>query len=153
MRCVRPSEVFEHTSPAGFSKTEQCPPGSFLPPALACLQASWNYRDFLPFCIVNPDAKCAWQGPKERHQHFCVLNINTHSLSVSHFLSCSCTHTRLYEQETGEMGTVRNLLCSSWLNTSFLYVPLMFPLWDASNRQYVSGWLDLLVPCRALEAM
>lgn len=37
-----------------------------------------------PYYIVNTDAKCAWQGPKERHQHFCGLNTNnTHSVFAS----------------------------------------------------------------------
>lgn len=59
-------------SPAGFSKTEWWTISFCLSCAHFCLWALWNYWVFPLFYIANTDVKCAWQGPKEKHQHFCV---------------------------------------------------------------------------------
>lgn len=148
MRWVCPSEVLEQT---GFTQTERCPPGSCLPPAFACLQASQNYVNFHPFCIVNTDAKCAWQGPKEKHQQFCVLNTNTQThtkpSSLPVFLST-------YDQDMGSRYSKN----PTWMKTSFSSI--LVSIVGFHKRAECRWWLncfitpfDLLVHCRSMEFM
>lgn len=49
-----------------------------------------NYTDFVPRCILNADAKCAWQGPKEKHQQFWVVSCkHTYAHARRQCLSCT----------------------------------------------------------------
>lgn len=48
--------------------------------------------------IVNTDAKCAWQGPKEKHKHFGVWT-QMHRHGDPFFHPSFCTHSRLYHDE------------------------------------------------------
>lgn len=78
----------------------------------------------------------------------------THRVSLSRPLSFSHMHTYKVIW-TGIManGYSKKRFVLR-LNTFPLYVPLTLPLCDSSNMHKVSGgWVDWLVPCRALEAM
>ncbi len=106
-RWVRPSDKVQTDSPAGFSKTEKCPPGSWLPPALACIQAFWNHVDFLPLCIVNILTLSEFDRAQRRGISISVswTRAQRHTLTLCLPLSFSIIYIHTMSSQEGEEGS------------------------------------------------
>lgn len=119
--CPPPMFKFNQTFLQAFPKQNNVP----LAPVFLMFSSAFRLPgitgSFPTFSIVNTDVKCAWQGPKERHQHFCVLCVTTQAHRL--FPPLSYKHSRLY--------CVKKTNKKHWYSRKsiFAHIPATSTLW------------------------